>query len=285
MAVAALASLPFVVIAVSAGQLPPPWLELADVALGPDDPTLAPIITTLEDHPVATTTLALLLRGQSRRTVADGLVAESAAYSVLQSGPEFARWRAARPVRPPGQSGPRVRVEREAACLRVTLTRPDRRNALDAQMRDELLEGLGVAEADPSITTVEVRGDGPSFSAGGDLDEFGSRPDPASAHLIRLHRSVARAMADLGQRTTVVLHGAAVGSGIELAAFAGTVLAQADTQIALPEIALGLIPGAGGTVSLPLRIGRHRTAWLALSGHTIGAATALEWGLVDRLID
>jgi hypothetical protein len=96
MAVAALASLPFVVIAVSAGQLPPPWLELADVALGPDDPTLAPIITTLEDHPVATTTLALLLRGQSRRTVADGLVAESAAYSVLQSGPA----RSARPASP-----------------------------------------------------------------------------------------------------------------------------------------------------------------------------------------
>ena len=58
-------------------------------------------------------------------------------------------------------------------------------------------------------------------------------------------------------------------------------IASADTQIALPEIGLGLVPGAGGTVSLPRRIGRQRTAWLGLSGHAIDAETALAWGLVD----
>jgi enoyl-CoA hydratase/carnithine racemase len=73
------------------------------------------------------------------------------------------------------------------------------------------------------------------------------------------------------------------GSGIELPAFAGTVVAAPDTTFALPEVSLGLVPGAGGTVSLPHRIGRHRTALLALSGATIDAPTALAWGLVDRL--
>ena len=79
------------------------------------------------------------------------------------------------------------------------------------------------------------------------------------------------------------MHGACVGSGIELAAFADRVVAALDTEIALPEIGLGLVPGAGGTVSLTLRIGRLRTAWLAFSGSTIDAATALSWGLVDQL--
>jgi enoyl-CoA hydratase/carnithine racemase len=83
----------------------------------------------------------------------------------------------------------------------------------------------------------------------------------------------------------VHLHGACVGSGIELPAFAATVLAEPSTVVSLPEVSLGLIPGAGGTVSLPRRIGRHRTARLALTGDRIDAATALEWGLVDAIED
>jgi enoyl-CoA hydratase/carnithine racemase len=79
------------------------------------------------------------------------------------------------------------------------------------------------------------------------------------------------------------VHGACVGSGVELAAFADRVVATADTEIALPEIGLGLVPGAGGTVSLTRRIGRLRTAWLAFSGCSIDATTARSWGLVDEL--
>ncbi len=140
-----------------------------------------------------------------------------------------------------------------------------------------------MAAADPSITRVELRGEGRAFCAGGDLDEFGTRSDPATAHLIRLERSVARALSRLNKETVAYVHGACVGSGIELAAFTDTVVAAADTRIALPEIELGLVPGAGGTVSLPRRIGRLRTAWLAFSGATIDAATARAWGLVDQL--
>ena len=174
-----------------------------------------------------------------------------------------------------------MRLHREGPRLILTLTRPERRNALDARMRDELSEGIAVAAADPGITVVELRGEGPAFCAGGDLDEFGSRSDPASAHVLRLQRSIGRELSHLGARTTAYVHGACVGSGIELAAFADRVVAAADTRIALPEIGLGLVPGAGGTVSLTRRIGRLRTAWLAFSGRTIDAATALDWGLVD----
>jgi hypothetical protein len=278
-----LGSLPFVVVGVRRGEVDGRWLELCDVAVEDGDPALDRIEENVAEHPVTAATLALLLRGQHRLSVDEGFVAESAAYSVLQSGPEFAAWRAAHPVRADRDEGPRVRVDREDDILSVTLTRPERLNALDALMRDELVEALTLAAADAGVARVELRGEGRAFCAGGDLDEFGTRPDPATAHLIRLERSVGRGFARLKKHTVTYVHGACMGSGIELAAFTDTVIAAEDTQIALPEIGLGLVPGAGGTVSLPRRIGRLRTAWLAFSGSTIGAAMAQEWGLVDEL--
>lgn len=282
-AVDRLVSLPFVVIGVTEGDVDPAWLELCDVALGEGDPVLDRVEENLAARPIAGATLALLLRAAPHRSVADGLVAESAAYSVLQSGPEFAAWRSANPPRTDHDDGPRVRSERAGDHLVITLTRPDRLNALDARMRDELVDALSVAAADPGITSVEWRGEGRSFCAGGDLDEFGTRPDPASAHLVRLQRSVGRALAQLQKRTVTYLHGPCMGSGIELAAFTSTVVASPDTTLALPEIRLGLVPGAGGTVSLTRRIGRLRTALLAFSAEPIDASVGKEWGLIDRI--
>jgi 1,4-dihydroxy-2-naphthoyl-CoA synthase len=248
-AVERLVSLPFVVVGVTQGDVDPAWL----------------------------------LRAAPARSVSDGLVAESAAYSVLQSGPEFAAWRSANPPRTERDDGRRVRVDRAGDTVVITLTRPKRLNALDAQMRDELVEALALAAADPEIRSAEWRGEGKSFCAGGDLDEFGSRADPASAHLVRLQRSVGRVLAQLDKPTVTYLHGPCMGSGIELAAFTSTVVGSPDTTLALPEIGLGLVPGAGGTVSLTRRIGRLRTAWLAFSAEPIDVTTAKEWGLVDRI--
>jgi hypothetical protein len=277
------ASLPFVVVGVVRGVVPDRWLALCDVVVDEGDDALGRIAENLDGHPVTAVTLALLLRGQEHRSIGEGLVAESAAYSVLQSGPEFAAWRAAHPARTERDDGPRVRVDRDGGVLSITLTRPARRNALDAVMRDELADALTLAAADPDLTRVELRGEGAAFCAGGDLDEFGTRADPATAHVIRLERSLGRMLARLATPTVTRLHGACMGSGIELAAFTNVVVAAPDTQIALPEIGLGLVPGAGGTMSLPRRIGRLRTAWLAFSGCTIDATTAHAWGLVDEL--
>jgi hypothetical protein len=282
-AVDRLVSLPFVVVGVTRGDVDPAWLELCDVALAEDDPVLERVEANLVARPIAGTTLALLLRAAPRRSIADGLVAESAAYSVLQAGPEFAAWRSANPPRTDRDDGPRVRVEHAGDTLVITLTRPERLNALDAQMRDELVEALALAAADAGTTSVEWRGEGRSFCAGGDLDEFGTRPDPASAHLVRLQRSVGRALAQLGKPTVTHLHGPCMGSGVELAAFTRTVVASPGTELALPEIGLGLVPGAGGTVSLTRRIGRLRTARLAFSAAPIDVTTAKDWGLVDLI--
>ena len=174
-------------------------------------------------------------------------------------------------------------VLREGDRLRLTLNRPARRNAFSAEMRDALCEGLDLALCDASIREVVLEGAGPAFCAGGDLDEFGTRPDPATAHAVRSTRSAARRMALCAPRLRAELHGACIGAGVELPAFAGRVVAREDAVFALPEVAMGLVPGSGGTVSVPRRIGRQRTAYLALSGSRIDAPTALRWGLVDEI--
>jgi enoyl-CoA hydratase len=280
----ALATLPAVIVGTSASAAPR-GADLVDVVLPPEGGELDATIDAVAANPLAAVALALVLRGSEARPVAEGLQLESAVYATLQAGPEFAAWRAAHPVHPPRpEEGPAVAVRREGERLELVLNRPGVRNALDARMRDELVAGLAIAAGDPTVAEVRVRGEGPAFCAGGDLDEFGTRPDVATAHLVRLTRSPARALAAVADRVVAELHGACVGSGIELPAFAARIVARADTVVGLPEVSLGLIPGAGGTVSLPRRVGRHRTAWLALTGRTIDAATAREWGLVDEIV-
>jgi enoyl-CoA hydratase/carnithine racemase len=154
-------------------------------------------------------------------------------------------------------------------------------------MRAELLEALEVTRLDPSITEVVLTGNGPSFCSGGDLAEFGTFADPASAHLARTRHSPALVLdeltARLGRSCRAKVHGQVLGSGLEMAAYCGWVQAHPDAVLGLPELSLGLIPGAGGTVSVTRRIGRWRTAYLVLSGRTIDAGTGLQWGLIDGM--
>ena len=255
----------------------------ADLVIRPED--LADLATAVSRAPTAAVTLAILLRAQTTVDIETGLALESAAYSTVQAGPEFALWRATATHAPDVSNAPTVTVERTNDSLQITLDRPHRHNAISTRVRDELDAALALAEADDSITTVVLRGNGPSFCSGGDLGEFGQRPDVATAHVTRLSRSPARRIHRLRERTSVHLHGASMGGGIELAAFASRVEAHPDTRIALPEIGLGLIPGAGGTASITQRIGRQRTAALGLTGRIIDASTALRWGLVDHIVD
>lgn len=285
---AALAALPCPSIALVAERALAPaaarWLARFDLVVRAQS-ELASVLAAVRRAPLAAQVLVQLLRGGERRDVEAGLVAESLAYSTLQGGPEFQAWSAARGgARPVDRSSEMpVRVRRDGARLRVTLDRPERRNAWSAAMRDAFVEALALAAADASIREIVIDGAGPAFCSGGDLDEFGTRPDPATAHAVRTTRSAARLLAACAERVRAELHGACVGAGIELPAFAARVVAREDAFFQLPELSMGLIPGAGGTVSLPRRIGRQRTAWLALTGTRLDAATARDWGLVDEV--
>ena len=261
------------------GDIPAPG-SLPFVLVATEPAPNADVVTDRPDlipKSLAAVTLVTLLRASDEVAVDVALALESAAYSLLQGSADFDAHE------PLTDVGPTVLIDRDRDELRVTLNRPDRHNAITAQLRDELCAALELARVDDSIERVVLDGAGPSFCSGGDLAEFGARADPAAAHLIRLTRSPARLIHRLADRVEVRIHGQTLGGGIEMAAFAGRVVAAPDTRIALPEVALGLIPGAGGTVSLPRRIGRQRTAWLALTGDTIDAPTALDWGLIDAI--
>lgn len=276
-----LSSIPCVVVAIDRAPGESPLL--ADVA--PEEPVASvdDILRAVTANPVAAVSLALLLRTQPA-SLGAGLAAESAVYSLLQSGAEFATWRATRTAARRSESGAAIKVERAGDRVDIVLSRPHVRNALNVAMRDALLDALSMAGDDTSIARLVVRGEGSSFCSGGDLNEFGTFSDPAAAHVVRLHASVGRALVALGSRLTVQVHGPCAGSGVELAAFAPHVVARPDFTAQLPEVTLGLIPGAGGTVSIRRRIGRHRTALLALGGTSVDAVTSLRWGLVDEVI-
>jgi hypothetical protein len=258
-----------------------PWVSVDDL-----DAELEMMAAAVGEAPAASIALVQVLRSGRPDSLDHDLILESLAYSTLQGGPEFGRWLGARPL----PSGPSplngdLLVERSGDRLSITLNRPHVRNAFNGAMRDQLCEALALVGADPSVRQVHLRGAGPDFCSGGDLAEFGTLTDPASAHLIRTTRSAARLLGLVGDRVVAHLHGACIGAGIELPALAARIVAGRDTRLCLPEVAMGLIPGAGGTATLPRRIGRHRTAWLGLTGQFISATTGRAWGLIDEIVE
>lgn len=291
----------------AAGPVPAPLLEALDATWVSGRAEAAPIAsspTVLRDsgpvslravlegvagNPWASLTLRQVLRTAEPLDVPAALTVESLAYSTLLGGREFAGWLSSRresgrtsAERGPGERTDEVLVEIDRDVLRILLNRPERRNAYSAAMRDGLVEALRIAARNPDLR-VELRGIGPVFCSGGDLTEFGTATDLLQAHVIRTAAGAASLAHAVRSRLTAVVHGACVGAGIEIPAFAGTVEAAEGTAFRLPEIAMGLLPGAGGATGIPRRIGRHRTLAWCLSGQQIDARTALSWGLVDRI--
>ncbi|MDQ0466894.1 enoyl-CoA hydratase/carnithine racemase [Caulobacter ginsengisoli] len=264
----------------TAADAPRPWVSLAADQL---DAALTRLAAAVSHRPMAATALVQALRLGRSLGFDDALILESALYSTLLGGEEFRAWRQATPARPAAtEPSPRVALAREGEAWTITLTRPERRNAVDARLRDELVEALRATDADPA-TAVLLQGQGPDFCAGGDLDEFGSAGDLAAAHFTRILRSPARLIGRQAGRITARVQGGCIGAGIEMSAAAGRLVAAPGAWFLLPEVSMGLIPGAGGTVTLPRRIGRRRTAWMGLLGEPLDTPTALAWGLIDAV--
>lgn len=253
------------------------------------DAAVREFVTAVARNPQASSVAGQVLRSSESLPIPQAIDVESLAYSALQGGAEFARWleerrRLGRPLPPPPMTDP-VLIDRDDATVRITLNRPERRNAYGTAVRDALVEALQLALVDDSVGSVVLAGAGPCFCAGGDLDEFGHTPDHATAHFIRTRAGAARLMARLADRVRVDVHGQCVGAGIEVPAFAQRIVATPDTVFRLPEVGMGLIPGAGGTVSIPRRIGRWRALHLFITGAELDAHRAREWGLVDEVTD
>lgn len=173
----------------------------------------------------------------------------------------------------------------EGATAWITLSRPDRLNALNVQMRDDLYQVLSAVRDDDEIRTVVFKGAGDrAFCAGADLTEFGTAPSPVAARQIRTERDLWGMLAYFPKVLIAAIHGFCLGSGLELSCLCDLRLATDDAVFGLPEVSLGFIPAAGGSQSLPRVVGRAKALELALLAERIAAAEALRIGLVHRLV-
>ncbi len=171
-----------------------------------------------------------------------------------------------------------VRYERQAAVAILVIDAPPV-NALGAAVRAGLTARVADIAADPDVHAVVIGGAGRMFSAGADITEFG-----AVAVAPSLSQVIASVEA-LAKPVVAALHGAALGGGLELALGAHARVAQAGAGLGLPEVSLGLLPGAGGTQRLPRLIGAAAALRMMLTGLPVTAAEALELGLVDVVVE
>ncbi len=176
-----------------------------------------------------------------------------------------------------------VITRRDHIC-EVRLNRPEKRNALTAEMYEALVAMFAEAEADEGTHVIVVHGEGACFTAGNDLKDFLSVPKAIdSSHVIS---RFLRALAGCTKILIAAIHGTTVGIGATMLLHCDLVIAAArSTKIMMPFVQLGLVPEAASTLLLPQLIGPRRAAELFLLGEPLDAHTAKEWGLVNRVVD
>ncbi len=177
-----------------------------------------------------------------------------------------------------------VLVQKDPPLARVILNRPEVLNAINIEIRDALFDLLPALALDPDVEAVVFAGRGRAFSTGADVREFGTAPSVVVAKQVRWLRDIWGLLLEFPKLAVAAIHGYAIGAGVELALCLDLRVASADAVFAVPETAFAMIPGAGGSQTVPRAVGVGRALDLVLSGRRIGAEQALAWGLVDRVV-
>ena len=168
----------------------------------------------------------------------------------------------------------------------ISLNRPEHINAFNVHMRDDLYEYLRLFQDDQEAKIAIIRGNGVrGFCAGADLSEFGTAPSQTIARHVRWARDLWGLFMSIDKPIIASLHGFVIGSGIEIASLCDVRIAANDARFRMPEVALGMIPAAGGTQTLPRLIGVDKTMDLILTNKEIDADEARLIGLVDMVVE
>jgi enoyl-CoA hydratase/carnithine racemase len=177
-------------------------------------------------------------------------------------------------------------VEKNTALL--TLTRPDRLNALNNDLLMAIVEALDRIELDPAVRAVVITGAGRAFSAGADIAAFqkhvAAGPAKAVAHFLRPGQRMTRRVESFPKPIIAAVNGLAFGGGCELVEASHIALAADTATFSKAEINIGIIPTFGGTQRLPRNVGRKAAIELILSGRTFDAAEAARLGLINRVL-
>ena len=180
---------------------------------------------------------------------------------------------------------PTVLYSKHGPIARVVLNRPGVINAYNIQMRDELFQALEAVRDDLDVRVAILSGAGDrGFCAGADLTEFGTAPSQVIARQVRWERDVWGLFLEIEKPLIAVLHGAVIGSGVEIACLCDIRIASEDAVFSMPEVALGMIPAAGGTQTLPLTIGVGPAVDVLLTGRSVQAEEAYALGLVHDVV-
>lgn len=181
------------------------------------------------------------------------------------------------------RSTPPVLVSRTDAVATLVLNRPARLNAINDDLTLCLEEALISADADPSVRVVVIRGAGPSFAAGGDLDEFIATPEHVPA-MVERFQNVMRALTAVRKPVVASLHGAVAGGGLGLALACDLAVAADNVRMIFAYSKLGVTCDGGLSYRLPRLVGMRKALEIALIDGPIGAAEALRLGLVNRVV-
>jgi enoyl-CoA hydratase/carnithine racemase len=173
-----------------------------------------------------------------------------------------------------------VRVERNGGVLRITLARPERRNAITVAMYEALAEAVAGASGDPAIRVMTLLGEGQDFAAGNDLADF-LEAVPRDNEEIPVWRLL-RALASCEVPIVAAVHGNCVGIGTTMLLHCDLVIADETARFSLPFVDLGLVPEAASSLLLPRLAGRRRAARYLLLGEPFGLDEAIRIGLVTH---
>lgn len=180
----------------------------------------------------------------------------------------------------------RIELQISGAIGHLRLNRPEKLNALDAEMVEELATRCREIESNSAIRVVILSGEGKAFCAGGDIEAWASEsPAKFGRHWVRDGHAAFDALARLRQPVIAVLDGHALGGGLEVAACADLRIAEKHIKLGQPETGLGIIPGWSGTQRAVRRFGAQLVRRMAVFGEVFTAEEALVLGLVDRVVD
>ena len=177
-----------------------------------------------------------------------------------------------------------ILLETKDHWARITLNRPDTRNALNMEMRSDLLEALKGISDDPSVKAVILTGAGKVFSSGGDIRTMEGLTPPATRLRVKDAQRVIQALVEMEKPVIGAVNGPAVGAGASLALACDLIIASEDASFAVSFVKIGAIPDLGAFYFWPLRIGLARAKELMFTGDSISAREAERLGLINRVV-
>ncbi len=178
-----------------------------------------------------------------------------------------------------------LRYQEDGPVARITLDRPEKRNALSIALSDELIRAIAAVQDSTAVNVLVIDGAGETFCAGDDITEMADWGDANGVmRRVRLYQSMANALEELDKVTVAAVDGFAVGGGLEITMACDFVVATRRARWGMPEVDVGITPGWGGTTRMARLIGRRMTKEVNILGALHPAARAVELGLWNRVV-